>query len=49
MQTGDENGGYKPEDYVDVDIDNGNILPQMEMYDWEHTNTFLCKVEYKGK
>lgn len=49
VQTGDENGGFKPEEYVDVDIDNGNILPQMEMYDWEHTNTFLCKVEYKGK
>lgn len=49
VQTGDENGGYKPEEYVDVDIDNGDLLPQMEMYDEEYANTFLCKVEYKGK
>lgn len=49
VQTGDENGGYKSEEYVDVAIDNGDILPQMEMYNEEYANTFLCKVEYRGK
>lgn len=49
VQTGDENGDYPPEEYVDINLNNGNILPQMEMYNKDYANTFLCKAEYKGK
>lgn len=49
VQTGDENGCYLPERFVDISLDNGNVLPQMEMYDKDYANTFLCKVEYRGK
>lgn len=49
VQTGDERGYRLPEEYIDVDLINGNILPQMGMYNKDYANTFLCKVEYKGK
>lgn len=49
VQTGDENGYFSSEAYVDIDLTNGSILPRMEMYNEEYTNTFLCKVEHQGK
>lgn len=49
VQVGNENGYFLPETYVDIDLVNGAILPQMEMYDKDYVNTFLCQVEYKGK
>lgn len=48
-QTGDENGFFQPEEYADIDLVNGNVLPQMDLYDEACANTFLCKVEYQGK
>lgn len=48
-QVGDENGYYLSDSYIDVNLSNGNILPQMEMYNADYVNTFLCKVEYEGK
>ena len=49
VQTGDEKGYFLPNEYVDIDLINGNVLPQMEMYNEDYVNTFLCKVEYEGK
>lgn len=49
VQVGNENGYFSPETYADIDLVNGTILPQMEMYNEDYANTFLCKVEYKGK
>lgn len=48
-QVGNENGYFSSGDYVDVDLVNGNELPQMEMYNSDYANIFLCKVEYRGK
>lgn len=49
VQVGNENGYFSPEAYVDINIINGLVLPQMGMYNEDYVNTFLCKVEYKGK
>lgn len=49
VQVGDENGYYLSNAYIDVNLSNGHILPQMDMYNKDYANTFLCKVEYKGK
>lgn len=49
VQTGDDTGYFLPEEYIDIDLRNGSVLPQMEMYNEDYANTFLCKVEYKGK
>ena len=49
VQVGDENDSFSPEEYIDINIANGNILPQMGMYNEDYVNTFLCKVEYEGK
>ncbi|MBD5551617.1 MAG: hypothetical protein HDQ96_10690 [Lachnospiraceae bacterium] len=49
VQVGNENGYFSPETYVDIDLVNRTVLPQMGMYDEDYVNTFLCKVEYKGK
>lgn len=49
VQTGDENGYFLPEAYVDIDLSNGSILPQMEMCNEDYVNTFLCKVEHREK
>ena len=49
VQTGDEKGYFLPNEYIDIDLINGNVLPQMEMYNEDYVNTFLCKVEYVGK
>lgn len=48
-QIGNENGYFLPEAYIDINLTNGAILPQMEVYNKDYVNTFLCKVEYKGK
>lgn len=48
-QVGDENGYFSSGDYIDVELVNGNVLPQMEMYNSDYANVFLCKVEYKGE
>lgn len=45
---GNENGYFLPEEYIDINLANGTILPQMEMYNEDYANTFLCKVEYRG-
>lgn len=49
VQVGNESGYFLPEGYIDISLVNGTILPQMEMYNEDYANTFLCKVEYKGK
>lgn len=49
VQAGDENGYFAEEDYIDIDLTNGSILPSMFMYDPDYVNKFLCKVEYRGK
>lgn len=49
VQAGNENGRFLPDEYVDINLTNGNRLPQMEMYREGYANTFLCKVEYEGK
>ena len=49
VQVGNENGYFLPEEYLDVNLTNGTTLPQMEMYNKDYANTFLCKVEYRGK
>lgn len=49
VQVGNENGSFSPEEYLDINIVNGSILPQMEMYNEDYVNTFLCKAEYEGK
>ena len=49
VQVGNENGSFSPEEYIDINIVNESILPQMEMYNEDYVNTFLCKVEYQGK
>lgn len=49
LQVGNENGYFPKETCVDIDLTNGNILPQMKLYDEDYANTFLCKVEYRGK
>lgn len=49
VQTGNEGGYFLPEEYVDINLTNGNVLPQMEMYHEDYANTFLCQVEYEGK
>ena len=48
VQVGDETGYFLPEEYIDINLVNGNVLPQMDMYQQEYVNTFLCKVENKG-
>lgn len=45
MQVGNESGYFLPEGYIDISLVNGTILPQMEMYNEDYANTFLCKVE----
>ena len=49
VQVGDENGYYLSDSYVDVNLNNGYVLHQMEMYNKDLVNTFLCKVKYEGK
>ena len=49
VQTGDEKGRFLPDEYVDIDLTNGKVLPQMPMYNEDYDNTILCKVEYEGK
>lgn len=49
IQVGDESGFFSPETYLDINLVNGTILPQMEMYNEDYANTFLCKIEYKGR
>jgi len=49
MQIGNENGYFSPEAYADINLINRTILPQMEMYNEDYANTFLCIVEHKGK
>jgi len=49
MQVGNENGYFLPEAYADINLINGTILPQMEMYNKDYANTFLCIAEHKGK
>lgn len=49
IQTGNENGFFLQEEYADIDLVNGSVLPQMDMYNDEYANIFLCKTEYKGK
>lgn len=49
VQVGNENGYFLPEEYADINLINGNILPQMGMYNEDYVNTFLCIVEHKGK
>lgn len=48
-QVGDESGYFSSGAYLDIDLVNGDILPQMIMYNEDRVNRFLCKVEYKGK
>ncbi len=48
-QVGNEEGYFLPDAYVDINLINGTILPQMYMYNEDYANTFLCKIEYKGK
>ena len=47
--VGDESGYFSSEDYLDIDFVNGEVLPLMSIYDDEHVNRFLCRVEYLGK
>lgn len=47
--VGDESGLFSPETYLDIDLVNETILPQMDMYNEDYANTFLCKIEYRGK
>lgn len=49
VQTGSEKGIFSTDEYIDINLTNGNILPQMKMYDEDYANTFLCKIEYEGK
>lgn len=49
VQVGDETGYFLPEAYIDINLVNGNVLPQMDLYQKDYVNTFLCKVENKGK
>ncbi len=49
VQVGEKNGYYLSDSYVDVNLNNGYVLPQMEMYNKDFVNTFLCKVKYEGK
>lgn len=49
MQVGNENGYFLPEAYADINLINGTILPQMEMYNKDYANTFPCIAEHKGK
>lgn len=49
VQAGNEDGYFSPEAYVDIDLINGDILPLMRMYNEDYANTFVCKVESKGK
>lgn len=48
-QVGDESGYFSPESYLDIDLVNGDILPQMRRYNSKYVNKFLCKVDYLGK
>lgn len=47
--VGDESGYFSSEDYLDIDFVNRDVLPLMRMYDDDHVNRFLCRVEYLGK
>lgn len=49
VQTGDESGFFPQEEYADIDLVNGSVLPQMDIYDEEYANIYLCEIEYKGK
>lgn len=49
VQVGNENGYFSSEEYIDINLINGTVLPQIRMYNKDYVNTFLCKVEYKGK
>ena len=49
VQVGDESGYFSSKAYLDIDLVNGDILPHMRMYNDDHVNKFLCKVEYVGK
>lgn len=49
VQVGNESGYFLPEAYADIRLVNGNILPDMSMYNDDYVNTFLCIVEHKGK
>ena len=49
VQVGNENGYFLLEEYIDINLSNGVILPKMEVYNKDYVNKFLCKVEYKGK
>lgn len=49
VQTGDESGFFSQEEYADIDLVNGSVLPQMDIYDEEYANIYLCEIEYKGK
>lgn len=49
VQVGDEGGYFLPEAYIDIGLVNGIILPQMDLYNEDYVNTFLCKVESRGK
>lgn len=49
VQVGNEGGHFSPEAYEDVHLVNGTILPQMEMYNEDYANTFLCRVEHQGQ
>lgn len=48
-QVGDENGYFSSGDYIDVELVNGNVLPQMEMYNSDYANVFCVKLNIRVK